>query len=359
MILRPCRWLAAGLVLLGATGCPDTEVPKLGGSRGGTVCATEDLIAFQEASSTEDREDLWIAFVDVGQGDAIWIRTPGAAGFEAKDILVDAGECDIASDDCGVRVPGANGVDGVGALLDFMRFSGWQAGRTIHYFVATHPDKDHYGGGLKVLETYEVDNFVASGIESDQSTYLRLLQGVADEPGITVLSPVAETGLDEGNWGRDVEVTLLSADKGASDDNGASVLLRLEFRGRRILLMADSEAALDERMVQRWGVDGLEANVLKAGHHGGQGTSTQVLLDAVFPNIEDNDQYAIISAGRRDNLPAAATLERLLAKVGERGLYRTDRGDEGKSTAQAPGDDTILLRVRPNGVMTVCYAFPD
>lgn len=354
------RWFALVLAV-GLAGCPDTTVPKLGGSTGTNICAPEDLIDFLAASDPVVRDDLWIAFVDVGQGDAIWIRTPGEPEVGAKEILIDAGECAIGSGDCGIPagvIPDPNGIDGVGALLDFMNFAEWQPGRRIHYFIATHPDKDHYGGGWRILQEYDVENIVLSGIENDQTTYLKLIDAAEAEPGATILSPAATTGIGEGRWGRDVTVTLLSADRTAVDDNDGSIVVMVEFRGRRILLTGDAEDQLDEKLVARWKVDGLQANVLKAGHHGGQGTSSQTLLDAVFPT-KQTDQYAIISAGRRDNLPAEATLERLLAKVESRGLYRTDRGDEGKTQAQAPGDDHILVRVRPDGQMTICYAFAD
>jgi len=72
-----------------------------------------------------------IYFLDVGQGDSIFIRTPSN-----RDILIDGGE------DTSV----------LGELAEVMPF--WD--RTIDMIISTHPDSDHLGGLLHVLERYSV-----------------------------------------------------------------------------------------------------------------------------------------------------------------------------------------------------------
>ncbi len=349
---------AAALLLVAQGGCPDTDTPSLSGPDGTTrTCTADELEAFRSASDADERTDLWVAFVDVGQGDATWIRTPGILDVNAKDILVDAGDSGEA--------PRTFAPDGDAALLDFMESSGWGPGRRVDYLVVTHTDIDHYGGAERILEEYQVEAYIDPGRDApDQSTYQRLLGAVAAEPGVTVLRPAAETGIDpevpgamtSQGWGRDVTVRLLSANQFASSDNDASVVLMVEYRGVRLLLTGDTEFGLEE-MLLREGVD-LSANVLKAGHHGARETNSAAFLDAVFPN-DDGYRYAIVSSGQRDNLPFADTVERLLEAVGMDGLYRTDREDDGKSQREAPGDDHILMRVTEDGELTVCYAFPD
>ena len=349
---------AAALMGACLAGCPDTTVPELGVGRGGRVCTAEMVSAFQQASTADERTDLWVAFIDVGQGDSTWIRTPGLLNVNAKEIVVDSG-------DAGGRPPRDFAPDGAQAVTDFMQLSGWGPGNRIDYLVTTHPDIDHYGGGEALLKAYQVGAYVDPGKESpDSSTYVRLLETARAEPGLTMLRPAVVTGLDPASpgllrtttWGRGVEVSVLSGDPAASTDNGASLILMVEYRGVRILLMGDAEESLDENLIasgQR-----LEANVLKAGHHGGQGTNSQALLDRVFPT-DDGRRFVIVSSGRRENLPDPEVFQRLLQAVGADGLYQTDRGDVGKSQMAAPGDDHILLRVTEDGEMTVCYAFPD
>ena len=369
------------------SGCPDTKIPSLYSERSARLCSFDELQSFRDASTESEREDLWIAFVDVGQGDSTWIRTPGTRDLDAKDILVDTGNCLIDFDDCGFSsqvVQSGYESDGVNALMDFMVENGWLRGSPIDYLIATHSDKDHFGGTWKILNNYRVKSFISPGGEQREvnKTYSAALEAVDAEPDLINLSPVEVTGINasapnEGelltqSWGRNVTVRLISADRNASEDNNASVVLMVDFRGVKILLTGDSQESLDARLLtlddtQRVNANPsdpsaaasiLKADVLKAGHHGGAGTNTQALLDRVFSG-QNRRRFAVISSGRRDNLPAPDTIERLQTKVGDFGLYRTDRGDEGKDQTQSPGDDHILLRVSKEGDLTLCYAYPD
>lgn len=367
--------LLCGLALL--CSCPDTTNPPLSPRSATRVCTADEVEEFQSLSQATERPDLWVAFVDVGQGDATWIRTPGTVGVDAKDILVDAGDCRIDKpyaplggqvSECGIGVsPAAAGqVDGVSALTNFLASAGWTAGNRFDYVVLTHPDKDHYGGAWRIVQEYIVDAVIDPGVPTDAVTYQALRRAIEVE-GSTDLRPALETGIDQrasGDrrtrlWGFDTTVELLAANADASQDNDGSVVLMVEFRGVRLLLTGDAEAALDAALVGEHG-SRLRANVLKAGHHGGMGTNTDTLLDAVFaPGTESGRRFAIISSGRRENLPAEETVERILARVGTFGLYRTDRRDDGKDRDTAPGDDHILMRVTPEGELTMCYMFPD
>lgn len=367
--------LTCGLGLL--CGCPDTTNPPLSPRSATRVCTADEVEEFQTLSQATERPNLWVAFIDVGQGDATWIRTPGTVGVDAKDILVDAGDCRIDKpyaalggqvSECGIGVSqaAAGQVDGVGALIDFLSSAGWTAGNRFDYVVLTHPDKDHYGGAWRIVQEYIVDAVIDPGVPTDAVTYQALRRAIEVE-GSLDLRPAIDTGIDtraSGDlrtrlWGFDTTVELLAADKDAATDNDGSVVLFLEFRGVRLLLTGDAEAALDTMLANDHG-NRLRANVLKAGHHGGMNTNTDVLLDQVFaPNTESGRRFAIISSGRRENLPASDTVERLLARVGTFGLYRTDRGDDAKDRETAPGDDHILMRVTPEGELTMCYMFPD
>lgn len=366
------RRLGAGLCSLWAlclpTGCPDTTIPELdvGGVR---VCSVDEMLAFRAASTQTLREDLWIAFVDVGHGDATWIRTPGQLDVDAQEILVDLGDCRAADGDCASpagQIPDDGGPDGVGALFDFMAESEWPAGNPIHQLVITHPDKDHYGGLFRFLKGYSVQTLLDPGSENTQTTWQHAEALMASTPGLTRLSPVEQTGLEAqvpgrlstGSWGRELTVTLLSADARAQHDNDASVILMLTYRGVRILLMGDAEESLDARLVEAHGAQ-LRADVLRTGHHGGRTTSSEGLLKQVFPKTSAGRRYAIISAGAREGLPHPDTLKRLGAAIGVAGIYRTDRLDEGKKRREAPGDDHVILRVSAQGELTVCYAYPD
>ena len=351
--------------------CPDTTIPQLSFG-GGRVCSIDELDAFREVSNLNEREELWIAFVDVGQGDATWIRTPGTRDLDAKDIVVDSGNCRVSDGSCGFssQVNDSFDSDGVGALIGFMQENGWVSDSPIDYLVATHPDKDHYGGTWKLLQNYRVGAFISSGFPSDNKTYQTALGAVRAEPGIVDLTPVSIKGLNmdqEGefkteSWGRNFTVQLLSADLSSSEDNNSSVVLMIEYLGVRILLTGDAEEPLDERLIRLDDAttdDLLRANILKAGHHGGRGTNSQALLNRIFPT--PGRHFAIVSSGLRDGLPHPDTMARLESHIGTQGIYRTDRGDfrPAKDMANAAGDDHILVRVSAEGDFTICYAYSD
>ena len=366
------RWalimLLAGALALSQGGCPDTTIPSLrtGSAR---VCDADELSAFRAASTDSERSDLWIAFVDVGHGDAAWIRTPGIRDLDAKEILIDSGGCRFVDRSCGALSTGGGEDDynpnGIGALIEFMSESGWPAGSPIDLLMVTHPDQDHYGGSWRLLAEYQVRRFLDPGGESTGPLWSSLLAQVT-QLGSVYQSPAAEVGigvslegeLETESWGRNVEARLLSADAGATESNNRSIVVLLESLGNRILFLGDAEEPLDTRLVAG-GLDPID--VLKAGHHGGRGTNSEALLDAVFPEERRGGlaRYAIISAGGKDQLPAEETVERLRDRVGDFGLYRTDRGDSEKAASETPGDDHILLRIRADGELTLCYAYPD
>lgn len=369
------------LLTLGFVACPDTTIPTIDQGRTDRLCSISELDAFRQASTASEREDLWVAFVDVGQGDGIWIRTPGIRELDAKEIIIDSGNCRVSTGDCDGRMPTASGseafdsfeADGVGALINFMKENGWVERSPLDLVIATHPDKDHYGGSWRLIRDYTVRAFMSPGIPSENTTYNSLLSTLAQRTDIINMTPAQETGINLNHpmrgddttesWGRNVTARLLKADQTASEDNNASIVISLQYQGVRLLLTGDAEEALDQALLAdddariSQGLPSLLASsVLKAGHHGGRGTNSQNFLDRV---LSENRRYAIISSGRRDQLPADETLARISEKVGEFGLYRTDRKDEAKSQREAPGDDHILMRVTPEGDLTICYAYPD
>ena len=111
--------------------------------------------------------------------------------------------------------------------------------------------------------------------------------------------------------------------------NNGSVVLRLEYGGRRLLFTGDIEAETEQAM-QAWG-QRLRAEVLKAAHHGSRTSSGRRFLDAVDPNL------AILSVGAFNRFGRPAP--EILARLTERGtkIYRTD------------GCGAILLTIRADG----------
>lgn len=347
------RLIASGLAALALAGCVETELPPppIGLA---DVCRPDLRERFFALSNEAYRDDLWVVFIDVGQGDATWIRTPGAVGVDAAEILIDAGDdgWPIAP-----HVP-----DGGAAVRALMDAAGFSPGRRLDVLAVTHPDKDHYGGAAAILERYAVAAWLDPGRATDAPTWRALEAALAAEPDLRLLRPAWQTGLDGHgdrqtfDWGRDLEATLLAADAEAADDNAASLVLSLRYRGIHVLLLGDAEAALERRLLAD---PPPPADVLRTGHHGGRGTASEAFLDAVLP-ADGRPRGAVVSAGRRDALPAADTLDRLLARTGPGGLFRTDRADEHRTRRDAVDGDHVLLRVGGrDGAVDLCYLLPD
>jgi competence protein ComEC len=234
---------------------------------------------------------LHVVFLDVGQGDAIFIQTPSG-----QQVLVDGGPSE--------RVL----LSQLGRHMPF-----WD--RTIDAVLLTHPDLDHVTGLVPVLERYRVDTVIHRPMELDSEVYDYWLQLVEAE-GATVYRGEAglRLALDEG---LDVVVLhpgaeLVSGEEGSANNN--SVVTRLTYGQVSVLLTGDIEAVVEHQLV----ADGatLASTVLKAAHHGSCSSTTEEFLAAVDPEV------VVVSVGADNDFghPCAGVLERLE----EMTVYRTD-----------------------------------
>lgn len=337
----PIRVMTSALVFAVLSGCPDLELPPLG--PGSSLCSPGIRAGFFESTPGAERHDLWLAFVDVGHGDATWVRTPGVIGVDAGEILIDAG------DDGWPVAPHVP--DGGRAVLDLMQRAGMAPGVGLDALVITHPDKDHYGGASAVLSRHPARLVLHGGQPPDTPTWSRLRRRAREIGAVWRTAPDARTGPRPLELGSPFPVRLLFADPHAVDDNDASLVLELTFAGRRIVLMGDAGIAVERRLLDR-----LEpVALLRTGHHGGTGTSGQPLLSAaVTPQT-----HAVVSAGRRSGLPAVDVLARLTDHLDDR-VWRTDRGDTPLTRRAAAGDDHIVARIAADtGRLEICFLDPD
>lgn len=242
---------------------------------------------------------LHVVFLDVGQGDAIFVQTPSG-----RQILIDGGPSE--------RV-----------LLDRLgkRMAFWD--RSIDMVLLTHPDLDHITGLLPVLERYRVDRIVYRDVDASASEYERWTElVVAEDADVYVGASGLEVELDEG-----VRLTVLHpgadlGDRRGTGHNNASVVARLEYGSVSVLLTGDMEADVERRLL----ADGVpvRSTVLKLAHHGSCTSTSAAFLEAVAPDL------AVISVGENDfGHPCDVVLARLEAWADDMGrdlpLFRTDQ----------------------------------
>jgi competence protein ComEC len=247
--------------------------------------------------------NLTLHFLDVGQGDAGAIRTPGGHW-----ILVDAGPASETAD-AGRRV--------VAPFLER------QGARSLSLAVVSHAHADHLGGLPAVLARIPTGLVIEPAAALADPRYTRFLDRLLTErvpwhparagerfeiDGVrcTILHPVPEWA----GWGEDV--------------NEDSLVLLVEFGEFQALFAGDAGFPAEAEMAGRT----RRVDLLKVGHHGSRGSTGDTWLDSLAPAI------AVISLGRNDyGHPAPATLERLRAH--RVAVHRTDR--EGTITVTTDG----------------------
>lgn len=258
---------------------------------------------------TEDRQGiLTIFFLDVGQGDAIFIDAPNG-----NQILLDGG-------------PDKKVLQSLSAVMPFYD-------RSIDLIALSHPHTDHVVGLLSVLPRYLVSGFLESGVSVKTPEYVSLKELVAQN---NVKDIEAERGMkiDLGG-GATMEVLLPGANASKTEPHEGMMVLRLIYGETSYLLTGDLEKGIENMLVYIDG-DKLKSDVLKVGHHGTKNGSYEALLGNVNPS------YAVISVGAKNMYghPAPETLKRF--EDFEIPVLRTDEN----GTIVFAGDGTKITRIK-------------
>ncbi|MFO7918215.1 MAG: DNA internalization-related competence protein ComEC/Rec2 [Anaerolineae bacterium] len=231
--------------------------------------------------------------LDVGQGDALLLRTPGG-----RVILVDGGPDPLTL------------TSHLGRILPF-----WQ--RRIDLVVATHGDSDHLSGLMPVVERYRVGHVIEPA-DMGENALIDRWHASLKAADVEVIHAARGQRV---HFGEGVILEVLHPPAGAtraaeSDDNENSVVLRIRMGRSSLLLTGDIGTQTEERLLDR----GLlsQATILKVSHHGAGSSTSERFLSAANPKI------AVISVGEdnRFNHPSARVLQEL--EVMDCDVLRTD-----------------------------------
>lgn len=236
-------------------------------------------------------KEMFAHFIDVGQGDSILIQTPNG-----KTILVDGGK----------RTAGEK-------VVAYLKKAGISS---IDVLVATHPDADHIGGLIDVLESIPVKKVLDSGKAHTTETYYEFLSLIDSK---NIAFEVPKTGqvlaIDPA-----VKIQALnSGDRDASDNNENSIVLKLTYNGVSFLLTGDAGVDIEDDMIAKFDV---KSTILKAGHHGAKTSTSQAFVNEVKPEV------TILSYGKDNSYghPVGEVVNRLKAAGSK--LYSTaEAGD--------------------------------
>ncbi|TFE31778.1 MBL fold metallo-hydrolase [Cohnella luojiensis] len=266
--------------------------------------ASDELKA--DAIKTPAKGKLSVYFLNVGQGDATYIKTAGG-----DDILIDAGKNEAG--DIVVSYLKQLGVD------------------DIEIMIATHPDSDHIGGLDTVLGSFKVKAVYAPKVSHTTDTFKDFLLAVKKE-GLTIKE--AKAGLAVPIKG--VTAKFLGPVKTYGDDlNDWSAVLHFTYGTTRFLFTGDAEKKSEDDIIAS--KRALKADVLKIGHHGSVSSTSAAFLKAVSP------KYAIISVGKNSyGHPAATIINRL--KTAKVTTFRTDLN--GTVTVISDGKKIQFMKVK-------------
>lgn len=256
---------------------------------------------------------LRVTYIDVDQGDAIFIRTPAG-----KNVLIDAGD------------------DGDDAGKTIHRFLEENKIDRLHMVIISHAHDDHFGGFYYLLGKVRIGK-ILFGTRGTTARYKRLEAMIAQAKipyahveagerldfGGEVYGDVLFAGPEDPKdfdkdwtpWGSEGDDE--SEDKGI-DLNATSVVLRLVHGDVSFYLGGDATEHVENKLVDHY--DELKCSIYKASHHGSGYSNTNRILDQIRSTI------GIISCGEGNSFghPHKPAMERLEA-FNER-IFRTDQG---------------------------------
>ena len=335
--MKTTGWVAV-LTMAFFTACGPTPEPKTGPPAG--------EVKPSPPPTTTRTKYLKVHVINVGQADGIIIECP--------------------NDQVGMVIDSADSRDKAGqqAFEDYLsKLMEKDEDKSIPLVVATHPHSDHIGHLKWVVENYGVGVYVDNGQKHTSKTYRDLMAAVKAKSmpymAMDITPPASALPKPWKICGGDKEalVTVLVPSKGyqgcRSHPNDCSVVLRLDYGKTSYLFAGDAEHKQEEQLMADQVVASmLDVDVLKAGHHGSDTSSTWKWLEAVTPKC------VLVSVGeegvgtnKRYRHPRASTMEsfnkilkRVVPSMGWRQKTAARAYDKDK-------DEWVDLRVRA-GVST-------
>lgn len=255
------------------------------------------------------KERLRVTFLDVGQGDAIFIEAPSG-----RQMLIDGGKNREVVRKLGHEMPWFD--------------------RSIDVVLATHPDADHIGGLPDILKRYDVSLIVASSVQDPEGVDAAAFESASEKEGAQRL--VAERG-HVINLGGGARFEILFPDRAVPtiETNTGSIIGRLVYGDTSFMLTGDSPNDVEEYLVRLDG-ERLDSTILKAGHHGSRTSSALSFVGFVSP------EYAIFSRGC-DNTYGHPH-EEVRATFARLEIPTLDTCDEGSITFESDGHAVTRLK---------------
>lgn len=235
---------------------------------------------------------LTISVLDVEQGDAILIESP-----TGTQVLFDAGPPNKILSQLAKVMPPTD--------------------RSLDVIFITHPDQDHIGGILDVLENYSVSYIFESGTSSDSQTF-KNFKNLVKEKNIEDILAKKGTRIDIGG-GAYIEILFPDRNVSSWETNAGSVVARVVYGENSVMLTGDAPAETESIILSNNSPESLQSDILKLGHHGSKTSTSLNFLKIVNPD------YAVISVGLNNKFKHPK--QEILSRLADFGIevFRTDQ----------------------------------
>ncbi|MFR3614771.1 MAG: DNA internalization-related competence protein ComEC/Rec2 [Streptococcus salivarius] len=241
-----------------------------------------------------------VTVVDVGQGDSIFLRS-----MKGETILIDVG----GKVTFGAKEKWQESSQTSNAEKTLIPYLQARGVSQIDYLVLTHTDTDHIGDLEEVAKCFKIKEICVSQGALTKPSFVKRLR--------TIKCPVhtLKAGDKLPMMGSNLQV--LYPNKVGDGGNNDSIVLYGKLLGSSFLFTGDLEKEGEEELMVSYPT--LRASVLKAGHHGSKGSSSEAFLDQLHPSL------ALVSAGENNRYkhPNDETLERF--KQRHIKVLRTDK----------------------------------
>lgn len=214
---------------------------------------------------------LKVHYLDVGQGDSIFVELPNN-----ETMLIDAAESYQSEN-----------------IINYLKNLNYQK---IDYVIGTHPHTDHIGGLKDIINTFEIGKIYMPKVVSTTKTYESLLMAIKDK-NLKINTAKAGTSIIDTDA---LKINILAPNNSTYTElNNYSVVTKITYGTTKFLFMGDAEKLIENEIKEN-----VTADVIKIGHHGSNTSSSIDFIKKV------NAKYGIISVGLNNkyNLPKEETI---------------------------------------------------
>ena len=198
---------------------------------------------------------LEVSFFDIGQGDSIFIETPGN-----YQVLIDGGPS-------------------YSKVLDSLSLEMPFNDKEIDLVVLSHPESDHMTGLLSVLENYKVDNILWTGIEKDGEKFEAWKRMIKEEGANIYYANLGDKIIMGDVIMEVISPFNLLAGERVKNVNDTAVVLKLQYNDSSFLFTGDISSKIEEEL------NDVDIDVLKVAHHGSKYSTSNEFLEKTSPLI--------------------------------------------------------------------------